>query len=241
MGTPIRRGDAALIEQPDSPKWTFGESITAVRTFLASSHSVALSAAPMRGAQGTGEFAGLRVRESVVTKVRGGQGSLTITFESQPGAVPGQGSQLPADELEIVNEKIEQDLRKHPRYAALGQAMFSYINTLLEVKFDDPSVPEAQNQVFSNELAYELFLKLQRGATHYALYVPVYRWIVYSWTPFLDLEVGGFIETPINDVLPPPGGYQWLREGDRTHHNGAAWVKEMKWLGAPEWDADIYY
>lgn len=239
MGTPIRRGSNALIEQPDSPRWQFGEQITCTRVFLATDYTVALAAAPMRGAIGTGIVSGLRVRESNVGRLRGAAGTLTIVYESQPGVIPGQGAELPDDEAEIVNEKLERALPKHPRYAAVTEALLDHINVLLETT-DAAKRTTALTAVQANALANELYLKLKRGETHYLIYAPVYRLLIHSWTAPINLEVGGYRETPPSDIIVPPVGYEWIREGDRMSFNGSTWVVEKKWLGAPTWDADIY-
>lgn len=239
MGVAVIRGSTSLVESPDSPKWTFGDQIVAVRTFAAAQYSVALSAAPLKGAIATGIVSGLRVRESQVGKTRGGQGTLTITYESQPGVIPGQGSQLPDDEAEVVNEKLERALPKHPRYATLSEAVLDAVHVLLETT-DTTKRAAALATVTASALANELYLKLKRGETHYLIYAPVYRLTIHSWSAPLNLEVGGFREAPPTDPILPPAGYQWIREGDRMSFNGSTWVVEQKWLGAPEWDPDIY-
>lgn len=237
--SPIRRGSAALIEQPDSPKWNFGEVITCTRVWLATDYAVALAAAPLKGAIGTGIVSGLRVRESLVNRLRGGMGSLSVTYESTPGVIPGQGAQLPDDEAEIVNEKLERALPKHPRYAALTEVLLNHINVLLETS-DDTKRATALAAVTANALANNLYLKLKRRETHYLIYAPVYRLLIHSWAAPINLEVGGFRQAPPNDPIVAPVGYQWIREGDRMSFNGSTWIVEQKWLGAPEWDADIY-
>lgn len=239
MGTPIRRGSNAVIEQPDSPKWNFGEVITCTRNFQATDFAVALAAAPLKGAIGTGIVSGLRVRESQVNKLRGGIGSLSITYESTPGVIPGQGAQLPDDEGEILNEKLERALPKHPRYTALTEVLLNHINILLETS-DETKRATALAAVAANALANELYLKLKRGETHYIIYAPVYRLLIHSWAAPLNLEVGGFRQSPPNSPVVPPAGYEWIREGDRMTFNGSLWVVEKKWLGAPTWDPDVY-
>ena len=242
MGTHIRRGDTALIDQPDSPKWVFGDQVTMQRNFMATNYQVAKDAAPMKGAIGTGIAQGLIVRESQVTRVRGSAGSLQITYENFPGAIPGQGAQLPADEAEVVNEKLERALPKHERYASLTETLLNHINVLLETT-DEGKRTTALTAVVGppgNALANELYQKLKRGETHYLIYAPVYRKVLYSWIAPPDLEAGGFRESPPTFPIIPPAGYEWIREGDRLSWNGTHWVTERKWLGAPEWDAHIY-
>jgi hypothetical protein len=242
MGTPIRRGSNALIEQPDSPRWEFGDTITCTRRFQAAEFAIALAAAPMKGAVGTGVVNGLRVSNSQVSKVRGGMGVLTISYESQPGAIPSQGAELPDDEAEIVNEKIEHAIARHPRYAALSIDLLSDIQTAVETT-DDAKYQAAFQSIFSSpqsELGFELLKKLLKGETHYLIYAPVYRLVTHSWTAPINLQSGGFVQQPPNDPIVAPVGYQWMREGDRLSFNGSLWVTEKKWIAAPEWDPNIY-
>jgi hypothetical protein len=242
MPTPIRKGSTALIEQPNSPRWNFGEQVSCVRTFMATSYDIALASAPMRGAVGTGIVSGYRVSASQVERVRGGAGSLSISYENFPGTVPGQGSQLPADEAEIVFEKLEHPIRRIARYEPLSSADQHIVTTLLE-SLDDTTATEAAvkaTQSPNELLIYELLEKLRRGETHKLLYTPVYRLQIHSWTAPLDLDPGGYLDTPPNFPIVPPQGNEWLREGDRLSFNGTLWVQEKRWLGAPEWDHDIY-
>lgn len=241
MPTPIWKGTDALIESANSPEWTYGEQVRLIRKF-AGQHAVCLTAAPFKGATGTGTAAGMRVAESKVTRQKGGIGELLITYELPGGAAPAQGAQLPADEAEVQNEKIERALQKHPRYKALSEVLLNHINVLLETS-DDSKRATALAAVTASSGpggANELYLKLKRGETHYVIYAPVYRIVLHSWTAPATLSSGGNRETPPNFPIVPPAGNQWLREGDRMTFNGSTWQVEKKWIGVPEWDADLY-
>lgn len=240
MPTVIRKGSTALIEQPGSPRWTFGESITCTRQFTASDHAVALAAAPMRGAIGTGIVSGYRVRETVVNRVRGGLGELIINYENFPGLVPGQGAQLPNDEAEITGDDVERALQRHPRYAGLSQDTLDAINTMLHSAKDGATWTEIKPEVVANALALELYLKLRRDFTHYVTPAPVYRLVIYSWTPPTNLSQGTFRQAPPTSPIVAPAGLDWLRKPDRLTWNGSHWVLEKKWIGYVDLDDDIY-
>lgn len=232
------KGTQALVEAPTSPEWLFGENIAVTRSF-SGPYSVCLSSAPFRGAAGTGIVAGYVVTESRVRRQRGGLGELVIQYGLPGGVVPGDGAQLPPDEAEIQNEKLERALAKHPRYSSLTEVLLNHINVLLETS-DDGKRATALAAVTASVLALELYQKLKRGETHYLIYAPVYRLVLHSWTAPGALSSGGFRQTPPSAPILPPGDNQWLREGDRATFNGTTWQVEKKWIGVPEWDADIY-
>ena len=73
MPAVLWKGSVALIEQPNSPEHTQGESITVIRTWKGP-HSTCVASAPYRGALGTGVSAGYRVAEARVARERGGIG-----------------------------------------------------------------------------------------------------------------------------------------------------------------------
>lgn len=239
MATPLWKGTQALIEAPNSPRWVFGDSLLLTRIF-SGPHGACLSAAPMKGAVGTGIASGYIVSESQVERQKGGIGLLTIQYTLPGGAAPGQGAQLPPDEVEIQNEKLERALQKHPRYAALSEPLLNHINILLETSEDSKRAP-ALAAVLGNALANNLYLKLKKGETHYIIYAPVYRIVTNFWTPPSSISSGGYLETPpsaLNVALP--SGLDWLREGDRLTFNGATWQLERKWVGVPDWDSEVY-
>jgi hypothetical protein len=169
---------------------------------------------------------------------------LTIRYDAAGDGNPIQGTQLPEDEISIELEKVEQSLRKLNRYvwdgsAGVSDTLHADIKTLLETDIDGDAWTSAYGRVSVNPLAEELWTKLERGQTHYVLYVPVVRIVEHYWLPPSGLSAGGYIESPPNDtVTPPPGEY--LREGDQLTFNGSTWQLTKKWIGAPEWDTDVY-
>src|SRR5689334_12912331 len=116
---PIFKGSTALIDQPGSPAWTFGESVEMVRT-LRGQYAIALASAPGRGALGTGTAAGLRVLESTVQHERGGLGVLTIKF----GPIPGQAFNnipVPPEEETLERGVLTFGVETHPLFASLDK------------------------------------------------------------------------------------------------------------------------
>jgi hypothetical protein len=239
MGTTYTLGEETLNEDPGSPRWEFGERIICRRTFRGS-YDLCLSSAPMRGAYGTGDFAGYRVDKSTVDHAQGDRGLLVIDY--QTSGEPPQGATLPETESSIDLQQIEQDLRKHPRYTALTTGNFNDITTLLENDQDKDAYNAAHARILADdqfELIDELWGKLERKITHYALWTPTVRLKVFYWSPPDGLTTGGFIEDPPAMWITPPSG-TYLRAADSVQYNGTTWEVTSTWVGAPDWDADLY-
>ena len=242
MGTPIWKGASTLLDAPNSPEYTFGESVAIVRT-LSGPHALCLSSAPMRGAIGTGLFAGYRVVESKVSRGPGAVGTLIIRFETN--GQPTQGAQLPPDETSMVLEKIERPLAKHSIYDSLSDDIVSEVNTMLSTSRTDEAHKAArkaidESSVAIKTLALKLFSKMRRGFTHYPLYVPVFSVTLHYWGPPTGLHAGGVLQSPPTNILTLPAGLDWLREGDSTSYNGTHWQLTRRWIGAPDLDSEIY-
>jgi len=79
---------------------------------------------------------------------------------------------------------------------------------------------------------------LLRGADHFALYTPVYKWTSYSWYEPAATG-GGDVEIPYGPVSVPPG-WQWLRAADQLSWTGKHWKLSRQWIGSFEWDSKIY-
>lgn len=238
MASPLYRGDrSALVEQPTSPEYVFGEVVTMTRTY-AGSAALCLSSAPMRGAAGTGVASGFKVEESKVSRERGGMGKLVIKYVTD--GQPAQGGQLPPTEFGIERDKFERALQEHPNYSGLSEALNTAIKTLLETAEGHSEHATAKALVVGDATANELYLKLRKGFTHYAIYPPVYRETEYSWDPPTGLSAGGFREDPPDDLLVPPTGVDWLREGDKVSFNGTHWQVQRSWIGGPDLDPDIF-
>jgi hypothetical protein len=239
MGETYILGDEALNEDPGSPRWEFGERITCRRTFRGS-YALCLSSAPMRGAYGTGDFSGYRVDKSTVEHAPGDRGVLSIDYLTS--GEPDQGAQLPDSESSIELQQIEQDVRTNPRYTSLTSQNLNDITTLLETDQTSAEWTAAQTRTQADEqweLINELWDKLERKNTHYALWVPTVRIKVFYWSPPDGLVLGGYLEDPPAMYLTPPAGV-YLRAADSVTFNGTTWEVTSSWIGAPDWDTDLY-
>lgn len=236
MGTTYWKGSVALVEDPSSPEWSYGASITVTRVFMGP-YAVAKAAAPLKGALGTGDAAGLRVSESRVKHLRGGIGQLTIIYETS--GQPAQGATLPADEISIErNNRLERALYLHPRYETLTRETIQAIRDAVE-SGDEARRKAAEDKFKTQPLAVELLGKLARGFTHYVIYPPSVKITSYHWQPPAP-SGGGFRQAPPNIAVTLPTELDWLREGDALSYNGTHWVWVRAWIGAPDLDPEIY-
>lgn len=243
MPTPIWRGASALVDQPGSPEWTFSENVSMTRT-LRGPYALCLASAPGRGAIGTGIAAGLRVTESKVIRERGAIGLLTISFGVIPG-VPFENIPLPADTEELTQAQQEFAVEYHPLFAGLGNRIFQNIRTLVETAPTSDAAEEAFTELSqltgeTKATAENLYRKLQKGITHFALFPPVYTRTSYSWQPPAVVNGGGIIETPFPFQITLPTGYQWLRKGDSVNWNGTHFVTTATWQGGKFFEQDLY-
>ncbi len=236
--TPIWRGENRLWEQPDSPKWTFGESIT-LELKYSGPYALCLSSAPGYGAIGTGQAAGLRVQESVVTRQRGGIGTLAITM-APFGSAPPNGVPLPPDIEDVGGDNVEFALNFHPRYRSLQGTMLDAIHTVLHTSFKDAEHQDAIDLVNTDRVAQELLLKRQKGISHYTEWMPTYTRRIHSWDEPSSMSGGNFIEQPATINVTLPSAYQWIRRPDTLHHDGAYFIKTISYQGSKDIDPDIY-
>lgn len=204
----------------------------------------------MRGSIGTGAAppfgqAGMLVASSEVTRERGGAGVLKINYEwgSTSGEPPG-GATLPPEECGISMERIDIPLERHPTYATLAEVEVNAVRQLLQnfheyaEKVGPEDVRQYQDIVADSADAQDLWHKMKRGFTHYPLWVPVYRWRLYYWTP-PACTAGGYVEIPGGPVTPP-ADVDFLRQADSLDYNGSHWVLERSWISGPDIDTDIY-
>ena len=241
MPAVLWKGSIALIEQPNSPEHTQGESITVIRTWKGP-HSTCVASAPYRGALGTGLSAGYRVAESRVARERGGIGMLSVKYEAH-GQPPG--ATLPPTVEGLTYEPTERALRYHPIFAALTKEDWGYVTTIIETADDNPSHADALLRIAAlpgarEQLAYKAIGKLQRGQSHYQISQTVYSRTTHYWTAPTGISAGNVRQVPTAPGVNLPQGVDWLRLGDEVNFNGTTWERRERFLGAPELDPEIY-
>lgn len=246
---PVWQGLLGLSEIETSPDIVIGERTVVTRTWVGQ-HSLCLSAAPGRGARGTGIASGLRVTEVAIKKERGARGTLIIKYEPDQDGGAGIGGQgtLPPNEYHIDQDKFDRELQNHPRYAGLSQSLLNRVTSAIRnplaawaQMFADGEaelLPVEDRPNFDRAL--ELYLKLKRGFTHYPTYPPVIRFVEYSIQFPQGVSVGGFRQDPSDFFIGVPEGVDYLRQADKVSWNGSHWRRELSWIGQADLDRDIF-
>lgn len=230
---------SVLWEQADSPQWEFGDKVQATVRYRGT-YALCLSTAPRKGALGTGPYSGGAVTSAKVKREKGGLAELVIIYEGNLMVGGGGSTQVPADEPDVDLEKVEFALEKHPRYelAFADDEECAAARKYVESTNDDDRNAFQWILDQGDPLIVEFVSKLQRGQTHFAVWVPVYTWTLY----YLDeptLDPGSYPEDPFGPITAPLG-WEWLRRGDKLTWNGSYWKLTRSWQGAVTVDGDIY-
>lgn len=260
--TPSWQGTTALMEQPNSPSRTVGETIKVTRIFRGP-YDTCLAAQPYKGDLGTGGIVNnLLVTDSTVAHDRANVGVLTINYEGL-----GDATNLPPDELTVGGERVDVALEKHKRYAnvlagAAGRQRLEDIRSLLLTPYDpdddvfDPRIYIIQDDVTDDTrtdlgcvydvLVTELYDKMVREFKTYVVFPPDVQIVTYSLAIPTDGNMGGTMEVPyfnglsIETIFPGALTYNFLRKGDKIAWNGTYWKIEKSWMAGPNLDTDIY-
>lgn len=235
---PLWRGPTTLKEQTDSPEWDFEGNKTTVTRRFRGPFADCLATKPLQGAFATGNYQGLVINKVNVKKEKGGIGTLTFIMEGVLRTTDEpEDVQLPADECAVEPDKQEFALEEHPRYDLLDDTMKDTVRAYINAHNDEDR-QKYYPKIVDDAVAFELAFKLRRGQTHFALFPPVYRWVIHSWLePVCD--AGGYPQTPYGPVAVP-SGMEWLRCADKLNWNGTHWQLTRMWLGSFIVDTDIY-
>ena len=248
-----------LVEVPDSPTYELGEKVLQVRSYVGL-HSLCVSEAfraYQKGTIGMGDQTGYSVQKSTVSRSRGDQGLLVVTWESN-GVESGQT--LPPEEYSVTPENQNPRVERHAAFDALKGETVTFVDTRPGYSGTKtiPLLTAIQNAAFSQDsrtfwaeviatadeatTALKLLGKLEGGLESYYLCALRYAWVTHSWAcPTVDR--GGYPQTP----LGPLAGYfsadiDWLRESDDLQFQNGIYRLTQSWSGGPEseWDADLY-
>jgi hypothetical protein len=228
--------NTTLVEQPDSPEYTFGEKVSCVRKFRGL-HSLALSSAPAHGALGSGTMAGFKVASSIVRRLPRQIGELTINYEANDSS---SGASLPPDEYGLHPFEVNPKTEQHPLFLTLTEAEREAVRGWVDAP--DPTTRAANKALVVGALAQQLGGKLLQGIETYYLAGWTYTWSLYSWSIPTVVD-GGYVETPGGPLDGYLGtGVDWLRQADDLDFDGTKHKLTRTWLGGPtgHWDADLY-
>lgn len=269
MSNPTWLGPAnALVRQPNSPKFTFGDRVKCTDTYRGPQW-LAVSSMLARGTFGTGDRLGWVVNQSTVDTERGAIGVLTIEWEAGGAAsiMP-----LPIGDCWIESQEQYPRIERNKYFAALKPFpasvafnAFQFVTPLgtdqnpfvielfgAPAKAGPPAVaavPPILTDPTQLALAQALYRKLMKGMETFYLASWRYVDIIYSYI-LPDLNNGGIIQSPngIGKINIADNTISWLRLADNpipAGVNGSMWKITRTWLGGPAnhanyWDPDIY-
>lgn len=231
---------------PESGGFTLGDRNLFVDVW-AGTYADCVSGALLRGTYGSGARAGFVVSESVVEKMKGAWGKLTIRWE--PGGASADANLLPNDEFDVsiieLYPKIERNayfdgITRDTMALAYG-AVFGATKEKRDAEWDEL---EALVDATQKALGEALVEKWQRGEETFYQAGVQYVWIWHSFT-VPSLSAGGFIEAPDGPMAGEFTGLDFLRKADIIKPkgvNGSCYEIQSCWVGGPSgyWDADLY-
>jgi hypothetical protein len=230
--------NTVLVEQPDSPLYTFDDLPTCVRRYRGL-HSLCLSSGLYKGTLGTGAMAGWIVKKSTIKREAKQIGELTIDWQMLATAGESGSLQLPADEFDLQPFEVNPKTEQHPFFSALDDEKRVAVRTVVD---SEATKDRATKLAALDSLSLNLAQKLMKGRDSYYLAGWTYTWTTYSW----DLPTamaGGVIEAPAG----PLAGYfvgtiDWLRQADSLQPTPTHFKLTKTWLGGPNghWDTDLY-
>lgn len=243
-----------LIEDADSPQYTFAEKITCTRKY-SGLHSLCLASALYKGISGLPanlppsfgglDMTGWYVSKSTVNKRDKQIGHLIVEWEG-----PASGSYpetTKPDTWILTPTDINPRIELHLRYKDFDATDRSLIRAWV----DNPSETDREQALADLDewlsdypllipLAHELGLKILEGKDNYYFPGWTYTWTSYYWA-IPAVSNGGKIETPAGPMAGLLGsGLDWLRKADEAEYDGTIYKLTRTWLGADKWDPDLY-
>lgn len=232
--------NTTLVEQPDSPKYKFGDRSTCTRKFKGL-HSLCLSSAVGQGAVGTGDMSGWVVANCDVERESKQIGTLVIEYEATAAVGGGPGLVLPVDTASCHPFEINPRVETHPNYQSFDADMFKEVQACANM-----AIPGERDRLYSALTAEEKQLVdfITRGVETFYLAGVSYTWTSYSWDFPSDYSSGGFIESPAGPIASELAdlGLSWLRQADDVESLGSYFRHSRTWMGAPSghWSPDLY-
>jgi hypothetical protein len=248
--TPQHTQLTTLIELPESGAYELGERVQQTRIY-GGKYTVCLASALAKGTIGTGSAAGYTVEKSTVTRKRGEQGVLTITWMAGGAGDDDPGVELPPDEWSTSPQDLQRSIELLPRFSTIGP----YRAGLVQQAVNGSSVEEryrayqtlvgrvggpasTQDDAEAKLLADMLI----SGKQTYYLAAKTYTWVTHSWFPFEEY-LGGWTESPTGPGIAfQPPNLSWLRLADSQNFANGVFSLTRTWLGGPDghWDSIIY-
>jgi len=139
---------------------------------------------------------------------------------------------ITVDETEWV--RVDQDIRYHPNFTSGG--MWELDDTDRQDVEAKLNAPNDDSVTTPDGNAGELYTRLLRGETNYAIYIPVCRRTAYYLTNPSVGDGCGQVATP---PMTYPSGFTYVLTADRAVRSGWCWQRVREWTGFKTVDTDI--
>ncbi|BET67212.1 hypothetical protein ASA1KI_21300 [Opitutales bacterium ASA1] len=250
----IWKGSRDIHEDPRSPRREkSAQGLRVVRTFNGPFTSLVASeptvGQEMEGYEGVPV---LTVQTEPLDAGPSGPGRMVIVAGNDEAGGGGGviGSEDIAPTYEVEWTQLEKPLEQHPRYVSGGANALTDADLVdldlwkqettraLRIAFKYTSADGTEVTLSSN--AQHLAAKVLRGQTSYFVPAPVARETTRSYTKPSTSTMGKRVSPPLG--IGAPSGYEYVNSADRAIRQGRSgtWERVREWLGAEEWDHDIY-
>lgn len=171
------------------------------------------------------------VTAASVEQTQAGLGRLTVQSESRNGTAI----------YEIDWQQIQKSIKDHPRYNGgaytLTDTDWEHIDAALAGQKQTSA--GASVDVSSPAGRANAYTKMRKGIDSYVVFAPVARKTTRNILIFsAGSNLGSYSATA--PFAGCPSGYKWLKTSDRARKEGPFWERTEEWLGADNWDPQLY-
>lgn len=240
--------NTVLVEQPNSPKYSFKNNSAVCTRRYKGLHSLCISSMPALGTVGTGDMSGWIVTGVDINREPRQIGELIVEWGVSPnGGASGTGLVLPSDEIGLMPFEINPNVERHPFFNDLTQEEREIVRGWVAAPTVAARTSEAAKIVGKphQALAQNLAAKLFKGIETYYFAGWTYTWTTYSFSLPSTMDSGSYIDTPggpLASLLASNTEIDWLREADSLDPGTYPYKKTKTWVGASNghWDSDLY-
>ncbi len=186
------------------------------------------------------------VRTSVLRRLQGGAGLLEYTVAAQ-GSTTSGGAPDPFDQIEIEMAQTERPIMSLPAYSGYGEQIEMWRGSPAEIRGQLKYVEETNAGPVVKSLtgdAPKVARLIMRGIESVLVFHPVATLTTESDERPAEYgrDIGRRGAPPVSGY---PGGYEWLKTGDRlSRGTDGSWKRVQQWTGAAAdlggWEHELY-
>jgi hypothetical protein len=182
---------------------------------------------------------GVVVRSVKITRPGTGRlGTMVVEASNEFSEENGQ-----PDTYELEWQRVDQDLRTHPIFQTNGTWVLTDADrTAVEYLLEHPDEYATKWPALTNN-AKQIYGRLARNQSSYAVYLPVARQTTTSVTMPACSGVGHLDNPPGVIGAPNTSGnnkvYRYVKTSDRRSKQGSTWTRTQEWTGFEKVDTAI--